>query len=120
MKRIELVIDVGRARKLKEHGVTVDSYFGWEPFCDGNWRVGDWFEENMDHSLGALHAYTVTELGHMLPDDKNEVHLCRTNMLGARLTYSTKDQLTNPNLVADILIHGIEARYWSLEEINNG
>ena len=118
MKRIELVISVERARKLKELGVTVDSYFGWEPFCEGNMRIGDWFEENMDHSLGALHAYTVAELGYMLPDDKNEVYLCEKNLTTYMHRYSTRHWLIDSDHIADVIIHGLEARYWSLEEVN--
>lgn len=64
MKLEQQVVTLGLAKKLKELGVKQESYFEWRQY-EWGWNVGK--TQSMADELDFVSAFTVAELGEMLP-----------------------------------------------------
>lgn len=74
----EQVSSLKLSQRLKELGVPQDSHFYWCKFVDREWHLGD---ENLREGFGIetdVSAFTVAELGEMLPDLYTTYHATET------------------------------------------
>lgn len=112
MELKELVCGVEVAALMVAAGVKRKSIFYHVQDIKGGYFVGSY-----DDWPGVLRipAYTVGELGAMLPDDSNNVYHARKAVSDKRQT--TKEYLTSPDLIGYMVLWLLESGWMLLEEI---
>lgn len=75
MKLEQQVCSLEYAKRLKELGVGQESLFWWVEYTDGHGKEESWSVENNRAGYKQfISAFTVAELGEMLPNNVNKYH----------------------------------------------
>ena len=122
MKIEEQVCSLGLAKQLKELGVKQKSYWCWKKMKSNKARneyfLSSWDMENRD-----LHAYTVAELGEMLPPFASTSKIAGIPSLGWRCIFHippSKAHYEEEDIEADarakMLIYLIENKLMKMAE----
>ena len=104
MKLQDQVCSLELSKKLKELGVNKESYWYWHKGeLEDEDDLDDWAENHLGVHENAIHAYTVAELGQMLPKEESIVTMIFTNSRCqmAILGYEWKDKSIGQSIEAD-------------------
>lgn len=106
MKLEDQVVSLELAKKMKDLGFEQESLFVW---CPSNRDASEWVLRDWNEPIpvpreakDVLPAYTVAELGEMLPDIKNdgELYISKFDKSGERVSYeATYRSIGNKNKI---------------------
>jgi hypothetical protein len=123
MKLENQVCSLENGKKLAELGVTMDSYFVWIETVDYNYKAEGFFKVLKRGSAGIyqLHApaYTVAELGEMLPDGDITTRRGTKRFHCETMTFNHYTiEYTEADARAQMLIWLLENGFITAQEIN--
>jgi hypothetical protein len=122
MKLVEQVVSLDLARRLKELGVRQESAYSWSSYSIAGWRLELIPPAGIENAMTggtkgeAVAAFTVDELGEMLPFGAYVRHGRKAWTCGCLEVFGTRSGTTAAEAMALMLFYLLENKFIRLKE----